>query len=63
MIRRRKKFTSGVPCPECGEHSRVTRTTIGERRHHTRRQRSYVLRERVCAAGHEFKTEEHPRND
>jgi hypothetical protein len=59
--KRRHVYRGGVPCPECGEHTRVTRTTVGDRRVKTRRKRSFILRERICVAGHHFKTEEHPQ--
>lgn len=55
----RVRGTASHPCPECGARSRVTRTTLGERR--VDAEHDHVLRERVCASGHRFRTEEHPK--
>jgi hypothetical protein len=62
-IRRRKRLGFSVPCPECQSVSRVIRTTLGERspRPTSRRPRNYVVRERRCAHGHRFTTEEKAR--
>ena len=60
---KRKRGGSSVPCPECGAHSHVLRTTLGERIHTSRRKRDYVVRERRCVspAHHKFHTEERSR--